>query len=99
MPWSNKVDIWNVGVMVGWILHFPHLIHAPLKLFFCPFTVLTLSQTWDLFEDKHLFNAKDQNKENSSLHHLAEMIALLGPPPTDFVQRGDAASDYFDAHG
>ncbi|MCJ1398649.1 hypothetical protein MMC11_001850 [Xylographa trunciseda] len=54
---------------------------------------------WDLFEDKHLFHAKDQNNENSSLHHIAEMIALLGPPPSEFIRRSKLGSEYFDAHG
>ncbi|KAI9678157.1 MAG: hypothetical protein M1817_006102 [Caeruleum heppii] len=68
--WDNKVDIWNVGVLI-----------------------------WDLFQNRHLFDARDANKENSSLHHLAEMIALLGPPPRDFLQRSGTASEYFDEHG
>ncbi|MCJ1396678.1 hypothetical protein MMC18_009570, partial [Xylographa bjoerkii] len=54
---------------------------------------------WDLFEDKHMFDAKDQNNENSSLYHIAEMIALLGPPPLEFIQRSKLGSEYFDAHG
>ncbi|KAI9842414.1 MAG: hypothetical protein M1837_007159 [Sclerophora amabilis] len=54
---------------------------------------------WDLFQNKHMFDARDANKENSSLHHLAEMIALLGPPPRDFLQRSAIAAEYFDEHG
>ncbi len=56
-------------------------------------------QIWDLFEDKHMFVAKDQNNEDSTLHHLAEMIALLGPPPKDFIERGKRASEFFDGQG
>jgi serine/threonine-protein kinase SRPK3 len=56
-------------------------------------------QVWDLFENQHLFKAQDVNKQDSNLHHLAEMVAVLGPPPTDFLQRSNYASDFFDSDG
>ena len=46
-----------------------------------------------------MFNARDENHEKSNVLHLAEMTALLDPPPTDLVQRDKAASIHFDAHG
>ncbi|KMW67161.1 hypothetical protein BDDG_11946 [Blastomyces dermatitidis ATCC 18188] len=58
MRWDNKVDIWNVGVLI-----------------------------WDLFENMHLFDARDENRQNLNLHHLAEMVALLGTPPVGFLRR------------
>ncbi|KAK9384674.1 kinase-like domain-containing protein [Lipomyces mesembrius] len=54
---------------------------------------------WDLFESRHLFTAEDGNGQNSNVHHLAEMVALLGPPPTEFLQRSDYASEFFDDDG
>ncbi|PGH32207.1 hypothetical protein GX50_04991 [[Emmonsia] crescens] len=70
MKWDNKVDIWNVGVLI-----------------------------WDLFENMHLFDARDGNKQNSNLHHLAEMGALLGPPPNEFLRRSEYAPEFFDDQG
>jgi serine/threonine protein kinase len=70
MPWDEKVDIWNLGVL-----------------------------TWDLFEQGHLFYARDSDKQNSDAHHLAEMIAVLGPPPTDLLQNSDYAKEFFDNEG
>jgi hypothetical protein len=54
---------------------------------------------WDLFENEHLFKAEDSNGKEPDIHHLAEMIALLGPPPKDFLQRSDYACRYFDNDG
>ncbi|KAK2756125.1 hypothetical protein FQN54_005533 [Arachnomyces sp. PD_36] len=54
---------------------------------------------WDIFENMHLFDARDENKENSNLHHLAEMVALLGSPPNDFLRKSDYAPEFFDDQG
>ncbi|KAJ5086608.1 serine/threonine protein kinase [Penicillium alfredii] len=67
MPWDQKIDIWNLGVL-----------------------------TWDLFEQGHLFYARDANKNDSDSHHLAEMIALLGLPPKEILQKSEYASEFFD---
>ena len=52
-----------------------------------------------MFENKHLFNAQDDNGEGSSLHHMAEMVAILGPPPLDYLQRTKTSWKYFDESG
>ncbi|KAF2279504.1 putative CDK4/6 [Westerdykella ornata] len=70
VPWSCKVDIWNVGVL-----------------------------TWDLFEGKNLFRTKGPDGEDSTPLHVAQMIALLGPPPTELLQRSPRISEFFDAEG
>lgn len=86
MKWDNKVDIWNVGVLVS-------------SCTFCINLSNELDQIWDLFENKYLFNARDENGNDSNLHHLAEMIALLGPPPKDFLERSEFAEEFFDSQG
>ena len=30
-------------------------------------------QIWDLFQNKHMFDAVNENEGNSDLHHIAEM--------------------------
>ncbi|RAK98805.1 putative serine/threonine protein kinase [Aspergillus ibericus CBS 121593] len=70
MPWDEKIDTWNVGVLA-----------------------------WDLFEQGHLFYARDAEKNASDAHHLAEMVAILGPPPKDILQRSEYASNFFDNEG
>ncbi len=52
-----------------------------------------------MFENKHLFNAQDGNGEGSSLYHMAEMVAILGPPPLDYLQRTETSWEYFDDSG
>ena len=56
-------------------------------------------QAWDLFEQGHLFYAQDENKRESDSHHLAEMIAYLGPPPRDMLEKSEYANKYFDSSG
>ncbi|OOF98767.1 hypothetical protein ASPCADRAFT_162455 [Aspergillus carbonarius ITEM 5010] len=70
MPWDEKIDIWNLGVLA-----------------------------WDLFEQGHLFYARDSDKNSSDSHHLAEMIAILGPPPKDMLRHSEYTGEFFDAKG
>ena len=47
-----------------------------------------------------MFDGRNKtNKEYSNRQHLAEMIAYLGPPPKEFLQRSEESSEYFDEHG
>ncbi|KAL9117857.1 MAG: hypothetical protein Q9187_005600 [Circinaria calcarea] len=54
---------------------------------------------WDLFEGKHMFTDRLPNRDASSAAHLARMIALLGPPPTDLLQRGAVSGEFFCENG
>ena len=57
-------------------------------------------QVWDLFENDHIFRGRDQSKsEYDEAHHLAEMVALLGPPPLHFLQRSERSLQYWDENG
>lgn len=56
-------------------------------------------QAWDLFEQGHLFYAQDANEQDSDSHHLAEMIAYLGPPPREMLEKSEYANKYFDSSG
>ncbi|KAK6811249.1 hypothetical protein RU639_013032 [Aspergillus parasiticus] len=70
MPWNEKVDIWNVGVL-----------------------------TWDLFQQGHLFYARDSDEKSSDTHHLAEMVAIMGSPPKEMIQNSVSATEFFDGEG
>ncbi|KAJ5195299.1 uncharacterized protein N7498_008737 [Penicillium cinerascens] len=55
---------------------------------------------WDLFEGQHLFgDIFDQNGNHDPFKHLALMVALVGPPPADFVQRSETTGQCFDYNG
>ncbi|RMZ82758.1 hypothetical protein DV738_g1546, partial [Chaetothyriales sp. CBS 135597] len=55
---------------------------------------------WDLTESMGLFDAIDTSPgKYSSAQHLGLMIALLGPPPKELLERGSTTSTYFDEHG
>ncbi|KAI9037188.1 uncharacterized protein KD926_000761 [Aspergillus affinis] len=70
MPWSEKIDIWNLGVLA-----------------------------WDLFERKHLFYARDPNRNVSDSHHLAGVIAFMGAPPKEMLHNSEYAMKFFDPDG
>ncbi|KAI2794585.1 hypothetical protein POX_a01184 [Penicillium oxalicum] len=56
--------------------------------------------TWDLFEGHHLFgDIFDINGNHDPFKHLALMVALIGPPPVDFVQRSETTRQCFDHNG
>ncbi|KAJ5102214.1 hypothetical protein NUU61_004436 [Penicillium alfredii] len=42
-------------------------------------------QIWDLFEHSHLFRARTPDGQLDDSYHLAEMKAILGDPPPEFL--------------
>ncbi|KAM0288491.1 hypothetical protein ACHAO9_007137 [Fusarium lateritium] len=55
---------------------------------------------WDLLGSKRLFTAKDSDGDMYDAAHLAELIATLGPPPQEFLQRNtERTADFWDEKG
>jgi serine/threonine protein kinase len=55
---------------------------------------------WDLFEGRHMFYGEDPDGRGYSTRaHLAEVIALLGPPPLDLIKRGARSDEFFTKDG
>ena len=70
--WIYKADIWNLGVMVR-----PTLYHMEWDC------ADSDKQIWNLMENEDLFkNIRCKRGTYNGRAHLADMIALLGPPPT-----------------
>ncbi|KAJ0426586.1 kinase domain protein [Aspergillus carlsbadensis] len=83
----------------------PHIYRSPEVIFEmpwgCPVDIWNLAGLiWDLFEGEHLFgdifNARGRH---DAFKHLALMVALVGPPPSEFVRRSETAEQCFDASG
>ena len=89
MPWGSAVDIWNLGPLVSIVLRIQSMKYSANK-----------GQIWDLFEGRHLFgNIFNDNGSHDPFKHLALMVALVGPPPRDFVQRSETTGQCFDRNG
>lgn len=55
---------------------------------------------WDLIEEDGLFDCiPTEPGRYSSSAHLGVMIALLGPPPKELLERGSTSATYFDEDG
>ncbi|KAK5729208.1 hypothetical protein LTR15_002350 [Elasticomyces elasticus] len=54
---------------------------------------------WDLFEPRRLFRVQDSQGRYSEEHHLAQMVALLGPPSLDFLERSENSWKYWSRDG
>ncbi|KAK2786958.1 hypothetical protein FQN53_005904 [Emmonsiellopsis sp. PD_33] len=54
---------------------------------------------WDLFEHDRLFQARNSNGGHDDAYHLAQMVAVLGPPPLDFLKQGTNFLKYWDESG
>lgn len=52
---------------------------------------------WDLLESRHLLDARGLDGRHSAVQHLAEMVALLRPPPLEFLQRSSESANYWTA--
>ncbi|KAK5700538.1 hypothetical protein LTR97_005055 [Elasticomyces elasticus] len=54
---------------------------------------------WDLLEPRRLFRVQDSQGRYSEEHHLAQMVALLGPPSLDFLERSENSWKYWSRDG
>ncbi|OBT40188.1 hypothetical protein VE00_08837 [Pseudogymnoascus sp. WSF 3629] len=56
---------------------------------------------WDLFYDKNMFNTRGPDGVPDSLYHMANITALLGPAPLDFLERScsERRQEYYDQNG
>ncbi|OGM47862.1 protein kinase domain protein [Aspergillus bombycis] len=82
----------------------PDIYKAPEVLFDMPWSFSADiwnvgAMIWDIFENKHLFNALDEDQQYSPSHHVAEMVAYLGLPPLHFLQRSSETRNVFDQNG
>ena len=60
---------------------------------------LIREQMWDLLESRHLLDARGLDGRHSVVQHLVEMVALLRPPPLEFLQRSSESANYWTAEG
>ncbi|PTD12877.1 hypothetical protein FCULG_00002721 [Fusarium culmorum] len=57
-------------------------------------------QVWDIFEGNQLFHSIDPEHHEYRLRaNLAEIVALLGPPPKELLARGKLANKFFSDEG
>ncbi|KAK5709190.1 hypothetical protein LTR17_020014 [Elasticomyces elasticus] len=54
---------------------------------------------WDLSEPRRLFRVQDSQGRYSEEHHLAQMVALLGPPSLEFLERSENSWKYWNRDG
>jgi serine/threonine-protein kinase SRPK3 len=58
------------------------------------------AQIRDLYEDNHLsYGIDPTEKRYLTRAHLAELVAMLGPPPMDMLERGARSKEFFDGEG
>ncbi|KAL5359097.1 protein kinase [Aspergillus floccosus] len=80
----------------------PHIYRVPEIIFEMtwesPVDIWNLGALiWDLFGGTHLFgDIFDSRGSHDPFKHLALMVALIGPPPTEFVQRSETTDQCFD---
>ncbi|KAL2839190.1 kinase-like domain-containing protein [Aspergillus pseudoustus] len=83
----------------------PHIYRAPEVIFEMPWgsaiDIWNLAGLiWDLFEGQHLFgDIFDSKGGHDPFKHLALMVALIGPPPAEFVRRSETTEQCFDSSG
>lgn len=92
MNWDHKVDIWNVGMVVRMIIY---AVVLPLQAL----AELIIAKIWDLFEHRHLFRARNPAHKLDDEYHLAEMHAVLGSPPPEFLVRSEKTLQFWDKYG
>lgn len=92
LSWGwNGIARWISGL---WGLWFVVLISSLIQ----QVLITSHHQIWHLFEGGRLF----YNEENHLMEdeqHLAQMVALMGPPPKHFLSRSPKCSQYWDEDG
>ncbi|KAJ9292808.1 hypothetical protein DTO271G3_8383 [Paecilomyces variotii] len=61
--------------------------------------LLIMAEIWDLFEHRHLFSARNPEGKLDDGYHLAEMQAVLGSPPPEFLARSESSLQFWDKTG
>ncbi|KAK3661149.1 hypothetical protein LTR56_000272 [Elasticomyces elasticus] len=60
-----------------------------------PIDVWSFGMTaWELLEPQSLVEVKNDQGEYSEEQHLAHLVAILGPPPLEFLKRSDRTLQY-----
>ncbi|KAL5342495.1 kinase-like domain-containing protein [Aspergillus crustosus] len=83
----------------------PHIYRAPEVIFEMPWgapvDIWNLAGLiWDLFEGEHLFaDIFSVRGRHDAFKHLALIVALVGPPPSEFVRRSETTEQCFDSTG
>ncbi|KAH8430581.1 putative protein kinase [Aspergillus melleus] len=83
----------------------PHIYRAPEVIFEMPWgSAIDIWNVacliWDLFEGEHLFaDIFDTKGDHDPFKHLALMVALIGQPPGEFVQRSETTEQCFESSG
>ncbi|KAJ2987540.1 hypothetical protein NUW58_g4449 [Xylaria curta] len=83
----------------------PNIYRAPEVVLEAPWTYKidiwnSGCMVWDLFEGGHLFTGQDPEFHTyRSRAHLAEMVALLGQPPQQLLNRGKLSHKFFSDKG
>ncbi|OAA43706.1 serine threonine protein kinase, CMGC group [Metarhizium rileyi] len=83
----------------------PNIYRAPEVILQVPWSYEidiwnTGAMIWDIFEGGHLFTGHDpEHDAYRSRAHIAEMIALLGPPPQELLARGNLSRKFFSDDG
>ncbi|OJI83058.1 hypothetical protein ASPTUDRAFT_57031 [Aspergillus tubingensis CBS 134.48] len=54
---------------------------------------------WDMVCTRTLFDGRNSDGIFDDRVHLAEMVAIMGPPPTDFIKRSKVGSVFWDEDG
>ncbi|KAI1914233.1 hypothetical protein LOZ65_005679 [Ophidiomyces ophidiicola] len=54
---------------------------------------------WDLVSNTTLFSARNSERLLDDSIHLAEMIAIMGPPPKQFLKQSKIGRVWWDEHG
>ncbi|KAF5604824.1 CMGC SRPK kinase [Fusarium pseudocircinatum] len=70
----------------------PDIYRAPEVILEAPWSY----KIWDIFEGRHMFTGHDPEfQKYRSRAHLAEIIALLGQPPSKVLEAGEASRKFF----
>ena len=54
---------------------------------------------WDLLEFNKLFKCHNPEGEFDDAYHLAGMVAIMGPPPPEFLRCSEMSKKFWDENG
>lgn len=63
-------------------------------------TIHIWGKAWDLLQPNRLFTARDEDGDLYDAAHLAQMIATLGPPPSELLAKNpERKADFWGEQG
>lgn len=90
--WDLKVDIWSVAMVVSFSIFYPTPGFNAVKTY-------NILKAWDIVSHHTIIKGDSRDGIFDDGAHIVELVALLGPPPPEFLAKQQMGWVFWDESG